>query len=57
MCVREGGGGKLDQGVGALKGGRWNPLANYAFIKLDQQTIKKRNITLAYKTPLTNEAL
>ena len=27
----KGGGGKLDQGVGALKKGGWNPLTNYGF--------------------------
>ena len=27
--IKKRGGGKLDQGVGALKGGGWNPLTNY----------------------------
>ena len=47
----------MGQGVGALKKGGWNPLTNSAFAKPDQHTIIKRNITLAYKTPLTNKAL
>ena len=48
-CMRLG--GKLGQGVGALKGGVWNPLTNYD-ISLTPKMVKKAIMTMICKRHL-----